>query len=231
MQLTKEEDLPLLLAILASGIVAVMSRVLFQWEIVGYIFLPLTTLLILILASKMRKYSAKVKYKNLIMAALLVSLFADAILQFSSKNNIYFLIGVGLFAIAQILFSASFWSGKKFYKKDIIPFFVFAVYGIYMFLILDKKIKGDMTHIVIYLILICIMGWRAAATLYRRVFTSSQKFLILAGALFFIVSDTLLAIDLFIQPIEWDALWILPPYFLAQSLFALSIRERHTTEY
>jgi uncharacterized membrane protein YhhN len=48
--------------------------------------------------------------------------------------------------------------------------------------------------------------------------------LIAAGALFFLASDTLLAINLFINKLHLQPLWVLSTYYIAQTLFALSVR-------
>lgn len=226
MTLIKRADSPFLVAIIAGATLAIMSKIV-GWNLVGYVALPATTLFILGLAWRHRRRN-KGSYANAITMALFLSIIADALLQFNEHNAIFFSAGLALFGLVQLIYAIAFWSGQKFYKKDILPLFVMIFFVSFMHLLLRPHFADhegqNYLPILTYLILISFMGWRALATLYRPCFAPNQKVLIAAGALFFLASDTLLATSLFIKPLSFQPLWALSTYYIAQTLFALSVR-------
>ena len=75
-----------------------------------------------------------------------------------------------------------------------------------------------------YLTLICIMGWRAVARVqfFDDLWTWT-KMCGCAGALFFMVSDLLIAVDTFKFKVPFSHQLIMVTYYAAQLLISLSV--------
>ena len=75
-----------------------------------------------------------------------------------------------------------------------------------------------------YIVLICTMGWRAVARvqLFDDLFTWT-KLCSCAGAIFFIISDLLISVDMFIMSIPFSHQIIMATYYGAQLGIALSV--------
>jgi uncharacterized membrane protein YhhN len=76
--------------------------------------------------------------------------------------------------------------------------------------------------VAVYVSVIAIMGWRAAARAGPAPALSGA--LALAGALLFMVSDGLLAVDRFARPFRAGDAAVMTTYYAAQTLIALSVR-------
>ena len=72
-----------------------------------------------------------------------------------------------------------------------------------------------------YGLVILVMAWRASAA--WAVLGSFPALLALAGALLFVVSDTLLAINRFIRQFRWSKVAVLGTYYAGQALIAASL--------
>lgn len=82
-----------------------------------------------------------------------------------------------------------------------------------------------------YLTLICIMGWRAVARVqfFDDLWTWT-KLCGCAGAIFFMISDLLIAIDTFITKVPFSHQLIMTTYYAAQLLISLSVVDSQVEE-
>jgi uncharacterized membrane protein YhhN len=69
-----------------------------------------------------------------------------------------------------------------------------------------------------YVLVIALMGAQALGR--ASVLRDTPSRTVAIGALFFMLSDTLLAINRFVQPLPVSALWVLSSYYVAQILIA-----------
>jgi uncharacterized membrane protein YhhN len=105
----------------------------------------------------------------------------------------------------------------KFHWSDIL----FAAYGLFMFRFVRPNLGEMMIPTLIYTVVICMMGITAAKR-FRR--SSKQSFiLVLSGAMVFMVSDSLLAIDKFYQSFAQADLLIMLTYITGQFLIVRGI--------
>jgi uncharacterized membrane protein YhhN len=181
-----------------------------------YIFKPLTLLLIISMAMQaaLKRHNY---YGLMIIVGLLFSLAGDILLMLPYH---LFLFGLIAFLIAHIWYILAFSSGRKvqFWRWSLL---FFLSYGIFIFLVLFPSVGKLKLPVLMYVLVILIMGWQA----YERWNEKREVADLLAfcGALFFILSDTVLAINRFIESFAWGRVLNLSTYFMAQWLIARSI--------
>ena len=167
--------------------------------------LPLIVLLILI--------SKKSKYNKYITAGLIFSLIGDVFLM----NNVgLFLLGLIAFLIAHLFYIIAFINNSK--KMVLLSYLPFAAYGFAFFLFIKYSLGDALIPVACYIFIITLMLWRAfvqrkSGTLAKWAFV---------GALFFTLSDSVLAFARFYKPFFWDSLAIMITYWAAQFLIYLS---------
>lgn len=180
-----------------------------------YIFKPLTVLLITLLALQ-AKYPVSNFYRRAIVIGLLFSLLGDIFLMLPRDR---FLYGLVSFAVAHIFYIAAFAheSGWAISVWSAIPLLL---YGALMLKVLSKHLGKLRVPVIIYMLVILMMGCLAVS---RWIVTAEAgSALAASGALFFIASDSLLAVDRFKGNLRHSHVLILGTYFIAQWLIALS---------
>ena len=198
----------------ASGAVEI-AALYFGPRTIVYIFKPLTMLLIIGIA--LIRSSDDKRYRNFIVAALCLSLVGDVFLMLPSDQ---FVPGLVSFLFAHLFYIAAFrtrptgllsaWFGL-----------VCASYGCVMLWFLFPNL-GDMKLAVsIYVAVVLLMGWQA---LSRWAENRAQRASLAAlGAVLFVASDSLIAINRFNGRFRLADLLIMSTYFIAQWFMALSL--------
>lgn len=180
-----------------------------------YLFKPLTVVFIILIALQPR-YPTSPFYRQAIIAALLFSLVGDIFLMLPRDR---FIPGLVSFLAAHVFYIAAFAyeSNRALSTWELIPFLI---YGILMLRVLWSHLNQMRTPVILYMIAILMMGWVAAS---RWMLTgqdgSRQAFV---GAILFIASDSVLALERFRGRFRSAQLLILSTYFMAQWLIALS---------
>ncbi|MEQ9404142.1 MAG: lysoplasmalogenase [Cyclobacteriaceae bacterium] len=150
----------------------------------------------------------------LLCLALLFSWLGDIAMMYAAQE-MYFIVGIGLFLLAQltyiIVLKKSSFQSVKFNALRVLPF---ALYAVALFKLLVPK-AGDFTiPIVIYGIVISVM---AGTSRLREGNTSQESFrLAMAGAVLFLISDSVLAINKFYSDIPYIGVWVMSTYIAAQ---------------
>ena len=149
--------------------------------------------------------------------SLIFSCLGDTFLMFQGKNPQFFLLGLGSFLVAQVAYSGIFKPSRTTnYNKR----FPFIIYGFIFVLLLTNKIpKGFMMPISAYATAIMWMGITAAE---RHTNIKSYGF-VLIGAILFIISDSLIAINKFAFSIPLSDLWVMSTYIAAQYLIVQGV--------
>lgn len=165
------------------------------------------------------------RFTLLIQAGLFFSLVGDVALMFQHLDQFNFLIGLAAFLVAQLCYSIGFIhnimdGGPS--RGDLIAALIAVVLAAYAYFFADmlfpKVDEGIAIPVGVYAGAIGLMGATAAFRLGRTYLRS--YLMVLAGALLFITSDTLLAINRFISPLE-SARWaVMLTYGMAQLLIA-----------
>lgn len=182
---------------------------------IHYIFKPLTMILIILLASVVSP-GVRTSYTYLILAALLFSLIGDVFIMLWREDM---LKGLVAFLIAHIFYISAFLQDiESFHFFILIPIFVYA--GLF-FSFLCKSLSKLRFPVLAYIIVISFMGCLAV----NRFLNLQDKNSLLAflGAVFFLVSESVWAINRFKKPFASAEIIILGTYFSAQTLLALSV--------
>ncbi len=179
-----------------------------------YVFKPLTTVLIIVVA--LVRNDPLARYQTFVLLGLLASLAGDVLLMFPR----WFVQGLTAFLLAHLCYIGAFtvastgqttlWYG--------VPFVVF---GVLMLRRLWPYLGNMRTPVLAYVAVILIMAWQAANRWLETRDTAGM--LALIGAYLFVASDSVLAFDRFRSPIRGAPFWILSTYYAAQLLIALSV--------
>jgi len=181
-----------------------------------YLFKPLTTVLILLIAVQASTPELAL-YKHAIIAGLVFSLAGDIFLMLPSDQ---FIAGLASFLVGHVFYIRAFTSGTGFGFSLwlLAPFIIF---GIVIFRILSPHLGKMKAPVIAYMAVILVMAWQA----WERLALTGQIGALLAsiGAVFFVVSDSALALDRFRGRFESARAVALSTYYAAQWLIALSV--------
>lgn len=164
--------------------------------------------------------------QNTLLAGLTFSWIGDVILLFTDLGEIYFIFGLVSFLIAHILYCILFNKQNKIRKKQnktifIIGSILIALYLIGMVSILMPHLGNLEIPVSVYASIISIMLLFAFNGLL--VWEKPGNFLIFLGALFFVISDSILAVNKFYAPIPKSSFFIMLTYLLAQYLIVVGV--------
>jgi uncharacterized membrane protein YhhN len=96
----------------------------------------------------------------------------------------------------------------------------FLLYGVVMLRVLLPGLGRMKAPVIVYMLVIILMAWQA---LNRWIGTGQEgSALAFAGALLFVISDSILALNRFKRRFPSAQLYIMSTYFMAQWLIALS---------
>ena len=192
--------------ILLSGLSAIFSYY-FGSDMMFYILKPLTTLLILLFALFHGHQSEKDILKVTVYG-LLFCLLGDILL----LKDSFFAFGLVAFLIAHILFIISFVKidGFKNYFK---PFILLIASAGAFYAFLYPSLEVLAIPVLIYVLCITLMAWQGIG-LY--IWKKKKPFLyILLGAILFMISDSIIALNKFVYAFDLSKLIILSTYWTA----------------
>jgi uncharacterized membrane protein YhhN len=159
----------------------------------------------------------------IVVCAILFSLAGDVALMFEPVNSSFFIMGLAAFLISHIFYILSYRQHQHEAVADELQGiqkmrFAFPVVlaGTGLVVVL-YPVLGDLRFpVIIYAIVIVTMVLNA---LFRYGRTSIKSFrMVFAGAIAFMVSDSILAINKFLEPINSAGLFIMVTYITAQLL-------------
>lgn len=190
-----------------------------EWKFLNEMTKPLLMPVLLVYFRKGMKTPVNLSF-ILAVFALVFSWFGDVALMYVYKREWYFLVGLGAFAVAQTLYFFSFKnartqpSGTTPVLQHVLNIFPFAVFAIGLLYTLWPTLGDLKAPVTIYASLIVLM---VLGAVYRNGRTNTESFnQIVFGAILFILSDSLIAINKFYAPMENSAIWIMGTYVLAQ---------------
>lgn len=171
----------------------------------------------------------KGKFHKRIFTGLIFGLAGDVLLLLQSGSPSFFIFGLVAFLLCHIFYIRAFILDHKSNPNYKNPFFLWVVGALIIFCVglffyLQPFLGAMQFAVLIYAIIITFMTIMAANR-YGKVNIFSYK-LILYGALFFLLSDSALAINKFAQPIPQDGVLIMATYMIAQYLIVYGTIER-----
>lgn len=212
--------LPLLLtaAIVLSAAIAIQAEHRGARERV-YVFKPLTTLLILLLAATAQD-PVSARYQMLVCAGLLFSLAGDMFLMLPRDR---FVAGLASFLVAHGLYIAAFAPWPPTLRTPGV-LLVLLLFGLGLLRRLWKHLGALRIPVVVYAAALVGMAWQAAERSEALGTPSAQ--LAMVGAMLFVLSDATLAWERFVGRFRYGAVVVLATYYAAQWLIAMSVAAR-----
>ena len=165
------------------------------------------------------------KDKTLFIFAMFLALLGDSFLMFQSQNPLFFMLGLGSFLLMQVGYSLYF-NREISFKKSLLfqnPYWIIPiiVYALTLHEIVSGNAAGLKVAILAYTICIAIM-MLSAINRFGGVAQNSFRW-VFFGALFFLISDSILAVNKFANPVPNAGFWIMSTYALAQYLIVRGV--------
>jgi uncharacterized membrane protein YhhN len=146
----------------------------------------------------------------LVAAGLALSAVADVVIESS------FLAGLGVFLVAHLVYIGAFTARTQ--QPRLLLTLPFVAWGVVVVARLWPGLGPLRAPVILYSLAICVMMWRAAATVGLP-----GGWTALAGALVFAASDTILALDRFHRPLPHARVLVMATYWAGQVLIAASV--------
>lgn len=156
--------------------------------------------------------------KKWILAALLFSVLGDTLLMFANSNELFFILGLCAFLVAHLFYIYTFHQIRTRHQISG-KWYVAIIVAIYYFLIINfllPHLGGLKYPVIVYGLVISFM-LLVAMHLYDLKDNLTARYL-LTGAILFVASDSVLAINKFHHPYPWGGWAIMITYVLAQWL-------------
>ncbi|OQY96420.1 MAG: hypothetical protein B6D37_02680 [Sphingobacteriales bacterium UTBCD1] len=204
--------------ILYLAILAVhLAGIFLNDELIQVLTKPLLVIL-LVLYFLLRTKVWKGQLKNWVLAALFFSWAGDILLMFQEKSELFFLSGLAVFLAAQLFYIVFFHNIRI--RERIKGYWIFLpvvmIYYIALITFLSPFPRKMGLPVRVYGIVISIMFLLALHMLFIKNKIAGR--LMMAGALLFIISDSVLAINRFYNQFEPAGLIVMLTYGLAQLL-------------
>ncbi|MBT8235908.1 MAG: lysoplasmalogenase [Bacteroidia bacterium] len=155
------------------------------------------------------------RLKQYLMAGLIFSLTGDVLLMFVRSSEYYFLFGLLVFLLAHICYILAF-VRRGYFKPRHLPLGIVLVtaYAAFIYWKISDGLGENQPYVIAYMLIL----WLLAVTAFmRRSYVSLPSYqYVLAGALFFMFSDSLLAWDKFNQSIPFGGIAVMATYGIAQ---------------
>jgi len=208
----------LVLFTLAVVLAVSLTLIGYYWPIVWlvYIFKPIATVLLILIALLLWIYDRST-YAQWIVVGLIFALLGDVLLMWPNQH---FLAGLAAFLVTHAAYLVAFTRDCKFPARLAVWFaYVVAAIACYV-LLLPTLPRGLRIPVAAYAILLSTMAGQAMGRFL--VLKTGYAWRAALGALFFLLSDLLLAFDRFRGPLVWSTVLILVPYYVGQWLIASS---------
>ncbi len=160
---------------------------------------------------------------RLAFGAFFFSWMGDILLMFSSNNFLFFMLGLVSFLLAHIFYIFLFlqtirMTGKTGYlKRHFLWLSGYLIYGVVFYAFLFSRLD-NMLRMAVFVYLTAILSMSALA-LHRKETSSIISFrLVFASSLFFIFSDSLIALNKFLLAVSYERILVMSTYVLAQYL-------------
>ena len=208
----------LFLAVLAADTIVLAIH-----DVNAHVFLKILLMPLLMAGLLREKKNVPQKNWRVILAGLIMAWAGDTALLFSSNNSSFFIIGLVCFLGTHLAYTIYFfryngWSRIWFYKHPILSFTVI-LYSVLLLGFLLPSLHNLMYPVAAYTLVITIMLLQALSA--SPFLPAAVNKLFIPGAIFFVISDSMLAWDKFHRPFLFADSLIIATYGVAQLLIVL----------
>ncbi|WP_034059562.1 lysoplasmalogenase [Lacinutrix jangbogonensis] len=168
----------------------------------------------------------KTNIKTLTVLALVFSLFGDVLLLFVNQSQYFFILGLLAFLVAHVMYSFAFLKQRNKSKKPFGFIALLVLYALGLFWLLKSGLNALLIPVILYMLVILAMA--TSAFLREQKVNTQSYYLVFWGALFFMISDSLLALNKFYSPLPFADFSIMFTYALAQLLIVTGLINKGT---
>ncbi|MEM6270344.1 MAG: lysoplasmalogenase [Bacteroidota bacterium] len=149
---------------------------------------------------------------KLLAVGFIFSVGGDISLSFTHKSEQFFLLGLGSFLIAHVIYVIAFSRDFQFSAGKLPLMGLWLVFAVAMLVALFPRLGAMRIPVLAYIAVILSMviaatGWRGP-----------HPGMLLAGAVLFMLSDSMIAVNKFLTPISWSKYFIMVTYYVGQLL-------------
>lgn len=209
-----------------------LLSVLLEVQWLHYVTKPLFMIVLMVYHQQRWKGTGSL-FSKLIQFGLFFSWIGDIALMIDEKYPILFVVGLGSFLIAHLGYSVAFLSDIKRSSNPFklgwsavvaVPFFLFT--GAFFYFIRTGLPVDLFVPVLAYTIVISIMGITSA---WRKDHVAPRTYnWILIGAILFILSDCVIAVNKFVVDFDYDAILNMTLYLTGQ--FMITVGAIHQVE-
>ncbi|MGY0392807.1 lysoplasmalogenase [Bizionia sp. KMM 8389] len=177
-------------------------------------FIKPTLLMALIIFYWTQNHPISTSEKRMILGALFCSLLGDILLMFAAQSEHFFTVGLLAFLSAHILYILCFFKHRN---NNLKPYFFGALllaYACVIFYFLNGHLGNMLFPVIFYMLVILIMC--IAAFLRKGEVNRISYLLVFLGAILFVISDSILALNKFYKPLWHSNISIMFTYGFAQ---------------
>ncbi|WP_179336021.1 lysoplasmalogenase [Winogradskyella costae] len=185
-----------------------------------YIAKPAIVISLIVLFLKTSE-SLPAAIKNVTLLALIFSVLGDILLMFVDRSPHFFALGLVAFLTAHVMYIVIFLKHRNPQKSPLGIITLFLLYGASVFYFLNGNLGEMLIPVIIYML--AILGMATAAYLRKDKVNILSYGLVFLGALFFLISDSILAVNKFYEPLSYSNISIMVTYALAQYLIVIGI--------
>ncbi len=183
------------------------------------IFKPLLSALFIVVAWMQAPFVTT--YAGWVLIGLILSWVGDVFLIFSAKK--LFLAGLVSFLLGHVCYASGFFIHGTLHIGGALGTVAVVVVSGAIFFWLRPHLGNMQGPVIAYILVITAMVSGALAIFSTAGYGSAGRWCVLVGAVNFYISDILVARDRFVASGPENRIYGLPPYYLAQFLFAFSI--------
>ena len=176
----------------------------------------------LLVAAYVSQVGFRGRHQRLLLAGLSLSWLGDVLLMFDGRSSGFFMGGLSAFLLAHLAYIAYFLGIRSdrasYLKSRPVMLLVVVVYVIELLYILWPRLGGMRLPVTVYAI---VIGSMLACALwqYGRL-ENRTAWTFIAGAMLFVISDSLLAINRFAHPTPAGGPLVMATYCMAQFMLA-----------
>ncbi|HOO72331.1 MAG TPA: lysoplasmalogenase [Spirochaetota bacterium] len=183
-----------------------------------YIFTPLVTASVILVAFHAYGNNPGNAYTVYIFWGLVLSLIADVLLMIVPMQ--FMLEGLIFFLVAHVLYIVGFSRDYVFHESSVLVAVLIIIPMGFLYNVLRKKAGEMAVPVLIYMAVISTMVFFAITGFVPG--NPLKKAFIVGGAIFFLISDIILALDAFVKEIPHATVFVWALYAPGQMMLAVS---------
>lgn len=214
---------------LLFSLIFILHLVAISTSSVALLYITKPSIVVSLLVMLSLSTALKGRFHKRLFTGLLFALAGDVLLMAVPQSPTFFIYGLIAFLTAHLFYISAFYldfrSAPELDKKGArIAILICSLTGMGFYVVIRESLGIMKLPVMAYVFVICFMMMMAS---FRNMRVNTLSFrLILFGAMLFLISDSLLAFNKFVQPFNHAHLLIMATYMAAQYLITMGAIER-----